>query len=75
MSLSNLGLRQSEFGQREAALHSVQESVEYCRRLADKWPDAFLLNLSKSLKNLGLRQSELGQREEALASTQESVDC
>ncbi|WP_437741006.1 hypothetical protein WME73_36735 [Sorangium sp. So ce302] len=72
--LNNLGNRQSELGQLEAALASTQEAVTIRRTLAEQRPDAFLPDLAMSLNNLGNRQSALGQREAALASTQEALD-
>jgi tetratricopeptide (TPR) repeat protein len=71
---NNLGVRQSELGQREAALASIQEAVALCRPLAAASPDAFLADLAKSLNNLGNRQIELAQHGPALASVQEAVD-
>ncbi|WP_437544317.1 tetratricopeptide repeat protein [Sorangium sp. So ce367] len=71
--LNNLGKMQSELGQREAALASVQEGVTIRRTLAEQQPSAFLPDLAVGLNNLGKTLSELGQREAALASTQEAV--
>jgi tetratricopeptide (TPR) repeat protein len=75
MSLNSLGVRQSELGQREAAVASTDEAVDVYRKLATARPDAFLPDLATSLTNLGQRQSELGQHDAALASTQEALDA
>jgi tetratricopeptide (TPR) repeat protein len=71
---SNLGVRLSELGEREAALAAAQEAVELCRALAAQRPDAFRPNLAVSLNNLANMLSELGEREAALAAAQEAVD-
>jgi tetratricopeptide (TPR) repeat protein len=72
-SWNNLSLRQSEMGQRDAALASIEEAVRLYRSLAKVNPDAFLPDLAMSLNNQANRQSEMGQRAEALASITESV--
>lgn len=72
--LLDLGRRQHELGQREAALASTQEALDIRRKLAAARPGAFLAELAESLNNLGKLQSEMGQREAALASTQEALD-
>ncbi|WP_437304803.1 tetratricopeptide repeat protein [Sorangium sp. So ce388] len=72
--LCNLGVRESELGQREAALASTQEAVAHYRQLVKQRPDEFLPHLALSLNNLGNRQSQLGQLEPALASIHESLD-
>ncbi|MCY1060018.1 tetratricopeptide repeat protein [Nannocystis sp. SCPEA4] len=74
MSLNNLGNRQSEVGQREAALASAAEAVRIYEELAKRNPKAFQPDLAMSLNNLGIRQSEAGQREAALASAAEAFD-
>ncbi|WP_164518185.1 tetratricopeptide repeat protein [Pseudoalteromonas rubra] len=74
MLLNNLAARQSELGQREAALASATEAVEHYSALAEIRPDTFLPDLAMSLNNLANRQSELGQREAALASATEAVE-
>ncbi len=73
--LNNLGNRQRELGQREAALAFIHEAVDLYRKLATARPDAFLPELAMSLTSLGNRQSALGQHEAALASTQEALDA
>ncbi|TMP22860.1 hypothetical protein CWB99_23790 [Pseudoalteromonas rubra] len=65
--------RQSELGQREAALASATEAVEHYSALAEIHPDTFLPNLAGTLNNLANRQSELGLREAALFSSKEAV--
>jgi nucleoside phosphorylase/tetratricopeptide (TPR) repeat protein len=70
---NNLGIAQSELGQREAALASTTEAVDIYRKLAAARPDAFRPNLAMSLNNLGNRQSELGHHAPALASMTEAV--
>ncbi|MDC0722498.1 tetratricopeptide repeat protein [Nannocystis bainbridge] len=71
--LNNLGNRQSEVGQREAALASTAEAVRIYEELAKRNPDAFQPDLAMSLNNLGNRQGEVGQREAALVSVAEAV--
>ncbi|HRI68216.1 MAG TPA: tetratricopeptide repeat protein [Polyangium sp.] len=72
-SLNNLGIRQSDLGQREAALASTQEAVAIRRKLSAQRPETLLPELALSLNNLGKAQSALGYREAALASTQEAL--
>ncbi len=71
--LTNLSVRQSELGQREQGLASIQEAVKIRRELAAVRPEAFRPDLAVSLNNLSNQQSALGQREQALASIDESV--
>ncbi|MEN0064354.1 MAG: hypothetical protein AAGA48_19550 [Myxococcota bacterium] len=47
--LTNLGLRLSALGQREAALQATEEAVGLYRPLAEAQPDAFLPDLAGSL--------------------------
>lgn len=72
--LNNLGVHQSELGQREEALTSTREAVDLFRELAKTRPDVFLPCLAMSLSNLGSRQSDLGHWEEALVSARKSAD-
>jgi hypothetical protein len=71
--LTHLSNRQSDLGQREQALASIQEAARLYRDLAAARPDAFQAHLASSLNNLSNRQSDLGQREQALASIEEAV--
>jgi tetratricopeptide (TPR) repeat protein len=71
--LVHLSLRQSDLGQREQALASIEEAVRLYRDLAAARPDAFRPDLARSLNNLSVQQSDLGQREQALASIEEAV--
>ena len=73
LSLNNLSNRQSNLGQREQALASIEEAVGLYRGLAAARPDAFRPDLASSLNNLSNQQSNLGQREQALASIEEAV--
>lgn len=72
--LSNLSVRQSNAGQREAALVSAGDAVKTYRRLAQSRPEIHEPNLAISLNNLGNLQSDLRKVEEALASAAESVE-
>lgn len=72
--LNELGVRQSELGQREAALLSAKEAVEIRRALAKARPDAFLPDLAASLTNLGLELSKMERSNEALEVTREASE-
>ncbi len=62
MSLNNQANRQSEMGQREAALQSIEEAVTIRRELAARNREAFLPDLAAPLNNQANLQSEMGQR-------------
>jgi len=68
-----LSFRQSELGQREAALASIQEAVTIRRDLATQRPDAFLPNLAGSLNNLGDRLKWLDEAQAAYEAYYEAV--
>jgi len=74
MSLNNLSLHLSDLGHREDALTSIQEAVEFHRKLAAVRPAAFNLDLADSLNNLSLHLSDLGHQEDALTAIQEAVE-
>ncbi|WP_189323477.1 tetratricopeptide repeat protein, partial [Streptomyces flaveus] len=74
MSLNNLSNRQGDAGDREAALVSITEAVEFYRTLAQANRAAFLPDLAMSLNNLSNQQSEVGDREAALTSITEAVE-
>ncbi|MFF0061389.1 hypothetical protein ACFYRC_07545, partial [Streptomyces sp. NPDC005279] len=57
MSLNNLSIRQSDTGDRDAALASITEAVEIRRALAQASPAAYLPDLAMSLNNLSIQQS------------------
>jgi tetratricopeptide (TPR) repeat protein len=71
---SNLAVRLSELGEREAALAAAREAVELYRALAAQRPDAFRPNLAMSLNNLANGLSALGEREAALAAAREAAE-
>ncbi|MFG2229143.1 hypothetical protein ACGFNX_03830 [Streptomyces sp. NPDC048723] len=71
--LNNLSVRQSETGDRDAALTSITEAVQLYRALAQTNPAAFLPNLAASLNNLSNQQSDSGDRDAALTSITEAV--
>ena len=71
--LGNLANRQSEAGQREAALGTATEAVRLYQQLAAANPVVFTPDLAMSLNNLANRQSEAGQREAALDTAAEAV--
>lgn len=72
-SLNNLAIRQSEAGQREAALATAEEAADIYRELAGRNRDVFLSDLAMSLNTLAIRQSAAGQREAALATATEAA--
>ncbi|MFF4060093.1 hypothetical protein ACFYZ0_30630 [Streptomyces sp. NPDC001708] len=72
--LNNLSVRQSEVGDRDAALTSITEATELYRTLAQTNPAAFLPHLAMSLNNLSVQQNEVGNRDAALTSITEAVD-
>ena len=72
--LSNLGVRLSAVGQRQAALAPAQEAVAIRRALAASAPDAYRPDLAMALNNLAVFLSEVGQRQAALAPAQEAAD-
>ncbi|WP_052713335.1 tetratricopeptide repeat protein [Pseudoalteromonas rubra] len=74
MSLNTLANRQSNLGQREAALTTALEAVEQCRALTQARPDAYSGHLAIALNNLSNRQSALGKHEAALSSALEAVE-
>ncbi|WP_224242004.1 tetratricopeptide repeat protein [Hyalangium gracile] len=71
--LNNLGLFQTQLGQREGSLDSTQQAVRHYRALAHAHPEAYLSELALGLNNLGQSLSEMGRREEALAALLEAV--
>jgi tetratricopeptide (TPR) repeat protein len=71
---SNLGVRLSDLGEREAALAAAREAADLYRALAAQRPDAFRPDLAMSLNNLATMLSELGEREAALAAAREAAD-
>jgi tetratricopeptide (TPR) repeat protein len=71
---SDLSVRLSDLGRREAALVANEEAAEIYRALAADRPDAFRPNLAASLNNLSAHLSDLGRREEALAANEEAVE-
>jgi hypothetical protein len=73
MSLNNLSNRQSETGDRDAALASITEATGHYRQLAQASPATYLPDLAASLNNLSNRQSETGDRDAALASITQAV--
>ena len=73
MSLSNLGVRLAEAGQRQAALAPAREAAGTYRQLAAANPDAYLPGLAMSLNNLGIWLAEAGQRQAAVAPAREAV--
>ncbi|QPB86020.1 tetratricopeptide repeat protein [Pseudoalteromonas rubra] len=74
MSLNTLANRQSNLGQREAALTTALEAVEHCRALTKTRPDAYSEHLAIALNNLSNRQSALGKHEAALSCALEAVE-
>jgi hypothetical protein len=72
-SLNALAIRQSEAGQREAALATAEEAAGLYRELVGRNRDAFLPNLAGSLNTLANRQGKAGQREAALATAEEAA--
>jgi tetratricopeptide (TPR) repeat protein len=72
--ISDLGVRLSDLGQREAALAAAREAVELYRAPAAQHADAFRPDLATSLNNLAAMLSDLGEREKALAAAREAVD-
>ncbi|MCG7535499.1 tetratricopeptide repeat protein [Pseudoalteromonas sp. OOF1S-7] len=74
MLLNNLANRQSELGQREAALTTATEAVELLRELAKASPDAFLSGLAMSLNNLAGCKSVQGKHEVALTNALEATE-
>ncbi|MEU5893533.1 ATP-binding protein, partial [Streptomyces sp. NPDC047461] len=72
--LNNLAVRQSQVGDRAAALTSITEAVDIRRTLAQANPAAFLPNLAMSLNNLANRQSDTGDRAAALTSITEATE-
>ena len=72
-ALNTLAIRQSEAGQREAALKTAEEAAGNYRKLARRNRDAFLSDLAMSLNTLAIRQSEAGQREAALKTAEEAA--
>ncbi|MCX5128517.1 tetratricopeptide repeat protein [Streptomyces sp. NBC_00347] len=72
-SLSNLGVRLSEAGQRAEALAATEEAVEIQRRLAAENPDGYEPALARSLSNLGSHLAETGRRAEGLDAEREAV--
>ncbi|MFM9587658.1 hypothetical protein, partial [Streptomyces caniscabiei] len=72
--LNNLSNRQSETGDRQAALTSITEAVNHYRTLAQANPATHLPNLASSLNNLSNCQSETGDRQAALTSITEAVE-
>ena len=58
MSLSNLGVRLAEAGQRQAALAPAREAAGTYRQLAAANPDAYLPGLATTLNNLAARLTE-----------------
>lgn len=71
--LNNISHRQSQLGQREAALESAANAVHIYSELVSTNHDAFLPDLAASLTNLSNWQSALGQRNAALGSAEESL--
>jgi tetratricopeptide (TPR) repeat protein len=71
---SNLAVRLSDLGEREAALAAAREAADLYRTLEAQRPDAFRPDLAMSLSNLANRLSELGEREAALAAAREAAD-
>lgn len=71
--LNNLSDWQTQLGQRDVALVSMQEVVHILRKLVDQGVHEHLPNLANSFVNLGATQSDLGRREEAVASTYEAI--
>ncbi|WP_037666605.1 hypothetical protein, partial [Streptomyces afghaniensis] len=59
-ALSNLANRQSETGDRQAALTTATEAVHHYRTLTQANPAAHLPNLATALNNLAVQQSETG---------------
>ncbi|MFF0061391.1 hypothetical protein ACFYRC_07555, partial [Streptomyces sp. NPDC005279] len=72
--LQRLSHRQSNTGDRDAALASITEAVDHYRSLAQASPAAYLPDLATSLNNLSVQQSATGNRDAALASITEAVD-
>ncbi|MEM6785773.1 MAG: tetratricopeptide repeat protein, partial [Bacteroidota bacterium] len=72
-ALNTLGVRFSNLGRREDALHATEQAVALYQRLAQRNPDAFEPVLAMSLNNLGIRFSNLGRREDALQATEQAV--
>ncbi|MDX2005403.1 MAG: tetratricopeptide repeat protein, partial [Meiothermus sp.] len=72
-SLNSQSNRQSEVGDREGALATIEEAVNIRRELAARNREAFLPDLASSLNNQSNRQSAVGDREGALASAQEGL--
>ncbi|MFN0095815.1 MAG: tetratricopeptide repeat protein [Dehalococcoidia bacterium] len=73
-SLNNLANRQSEAGEREAALVTAKEAVEKYRVLAAGNPQAFTPALAMGLNNLAIRQSEAGEWAAALVTAKEAAE-
>ncbi|MFF4420946.1 hypothetical protein ACFY04_09175 [Streptomyces sp. NPDC001549] len=71
--LNNLSVRQSETGDRDAALTSITEATALYRTLAQANPGTFHPNLATSLNNLSNHQSNTGDRNAALTSITEAV--
>ena len=72
--LNILGNRLSELGDREGALKAVLEALEIYRTLAEKHPDAFLLDVAMTMNSLSTMLSESGDPEGALKAAQEALE-
>ncbi|MEU3921862.1 ATP-binding protein, partial [Streptomyces sp. NPDC029004] len=72
--LQRLSHRQSNTGDRDAALASITEAVQIRRTLAQASPAAHLPDLAMSLNNLSNQQNNTGDRDAALTSITEAVD-
>ncbi len=70
---SNLGVRLSDLGEREAALAAAREAVALYRDLAAQRPDAFRPNLAISLMVLARCLDAVDRQEDGLASNAEAI--
>jgi hypothetical protein len=71
--LNQVSHRQSDAGDRDAALNSSTEAVAIRRALAQANPAAYLPGLATSLNNLSVQQGATGDRDAALATITEAV--
>lgn len=72
-SLGVLAVRQSDVGQREAALFTAEEAASLFRELAALERNFFLQELAGALSSVAQLQGNMEQREAALASAMEAV--
>ncbi|MFB9469766.1 tetratricopeptide repeat protein [Nonomuraea salmonea] len=72
-ALNTLAVRQSDVGDRSAALATIQQAVAHYRTLTEANQEDFLPDLAGSLQNLSNQQAKAGDREGALESVREAV--